>query len=101
MQNPETIEMLVENKKLNLNEFQKRLLCSVTTEHGAYSEMVIKGDGGECILGRLFLDPFSCILYSTQAKDFEDVNHLRAQGVPLAEAIARVAEQRFSGNNHD
>ncbi len=95
MQNPEAVEMLIENKKLNLNEFQKRLLCSVTTEHGVYSEMVIKGDSGECILGRLFLDPFSCILYSTQAKDFEDINNLRAQGIPLAEAIAIVAEQRF------
>jgi conjugal transfer ATP-binding protein TraC len=95
MQNKSDVNRLVENQKIILDNFQKRLLCSVTTEHGAYSELMILGDGQECTVGRLFLDPYSRILYSTQAKDFADVNQLCQQGVALADAIAIVAEQRF------
>jgi conjugal transfer ATP-binding protein TraC len=96
MQNKADVNRLVEEKKLILDPFQKRLLCSVTTEHGAYSELMILGDGQECAVGRLFLDPYSRILYSTQARDFADVNQLCQQGVPLADAIALVAKERFS-----
>lgn len=95
MQNKADVNRLVEDKKLILDPFQKRLLCSVTTEHGAYSELMILGDGQECAVGRLFLDPYSRILYSTQAKDFADINQLCNQGIPLADAIERVATERF------
>ena len=95
MQNKADINMLVDDKKLILNPFQKRLLCSVTTEHGLYSEMMILGDNNECAVGRLLLDPYSRILYSTQAKDFSDVNELCQQGVPLVDAIGMVADERF------
>ncbi|HQZ60675.1 MAG TPA: ATP-binding protein, partial [Acinetobacter sp.] len=95
MQNKADINMLVDDKKLILNPFQKRLLCSVTTEHGLYSEMMILGDNNECAVGRLLLDPYSRILYSTQAKDFADVNELCQQGVSLVDAIGMVADERF------
>lgn len=95
MQNKSDVNRLVEDKKLALEPFQKKWLCSVTTEHGAYSEMMILGDGQECAVGRLFLDPYSRILYSTQAKDFEAVNHYCQQGISLADAIDTVSQQRF------
>ena len=57
--------------------------------------MMILGDGQECAVGRLFLDPYARILYSTQAKDFEAVNAYCAKGMSLAEAIGQVAEERF------
>ena len=96
MQNKGDIETLVEQKKLPLDPFQKRLLCSLKTEHGAYSEMMVLGDGGECVVGRLFLDPYSRVLYSTQAADFARLNELRANGVPLEEAIEIRAKENFS-----
>ncbi|HLF67529.1 MAG TPA: ATP-binding protein, partial [Gammaproteobacteria bacterium] len=99
MQNKADINMLVDDKKLILTPFQKRLLCSVTTEHGSYAEMMILGDNNECAVGRLLLDPYSRILYSTQPKDFSDVNELCQQGVPLVDAIGLVAEQRFPSNS--
>jgi conjugal transfer ATP-binding protein TraC len=95
MQNKGDIETLVEQRKLPLNPFQKRLLCSLKTEHGAYSEMMILGDGGECTVGRLFLDPYSRVLYSTQAADFAVINELCQQGVALEEAIEIVAKRNF------
>ncbi len=95
MQNQSDVIRLVEDKKLILDPFQKKLLCSVTTEHGVYSEMMILGDGQECAVGRLFLDPYSRILYSTQAKDFERLNAYCSQGMSLAEAIGQVAMETF------
>jgi conjugal transfer ATP-binding protein TraC len=95
MQNQSDIVRLVDDKKLILDPFQKKLLCSVSTEHGLYSEMMILGDGQECAVGRLFLDPYARILYSTQAKDFEAVNAYCAKGMSLAEAILQVSEERF------
>lgn len=95
MQNKADVNRLLEEKKLILNPFQERLLCSVTTEHGLYSELMILGDGQECAVGRLFLDPYARILYSTQAKDFAEVNQLCHQGLSLADAIGIVARRRF------
>ncbi len=95
MQNKADVNTLVDDKKLILNPFQKRLLCSVTTEHGLYSEMMILGDNNECAVGRLLLDPYSRILYSTQAKDFADVNELCERGISLVDAIGIVADARF------
>jgi hypothetical protein len=46
-------------------------------------------------VGRLLLDPYSRILYSTQPKDFSDVNELCQKGISLVDAIGLVAEQRF------
>lgn len=98
MQNKSDVRRLIDEKKLILSPFQEKLLCSVTTEHGAYSELMILGDGQECAVGRLFLDPYSRILYSTQAKDFAEVNQLCQQGMALQEAIGVVAELRFGEN---
>ncbi len=95
MQNKENVETLVEAKQLALNPFEKRLLCSVKTEHGVYSELVIKGGGQEYICGRLFLDPYSRVLYSTQAVDFERVNELCSQGLSLEDAIEARAKENF------
>ena len=95
MQNQGDIETLVEQRKLPLNPYQKRLLCSVKTEQGVYSEMMILGDAGECAVGRLFLDPYSRVLYSTQAADFAAVNELLTQGFALEEAIEVVAKRNF------
>lgn len=101
MQNKADINMLVDDKKLILNPFQKRLLCSVSTEHGVYSEMMILGDNNECAVGRLLLEPYSRILYSTQPKDFSDVNELCQQNIPLVDAIGIVAEERFPTSEQD
>ena len=101
MQNKGDIETLVAERKLPLNPFQKRLLCSLKTEHGAYSEMMILGDGEECVVGRLFLDPYSRVLYSTQASDFAAINELRQQGISLSDAIEIIAKRNFPGEDYD
>jgi conjugal transfer ATP-binding protein TraC len=44
---------------------------------------------------RLFVDPFSRILFSTDAKEFQAVNDYMAEGLPIFEAVVKVAKQRF------
>lgn len=99
-QNKSNISSLVEKKQISLDPFQERLLRSVTTEHGQYSEMMIQGDSGEYTVGRLLLDPYSRILYSTQAQDYAAVNQLCEQGIPLEQAIGIVAEHVFPKEFH-
>jgi conjugal transfer ATP-binding protein TraC len=95
LQNKANISDVIDKKQLSLDPFQERLLRSVTTEHGQYSEMMIQGDSGEYAVGRLMLDPYSRILYSTQAQDYAAVNQLCSQGLPLEEAIGLVAQHVF------
>lgn len=96
LQNKADISSVIENKQLSMDPYQERLLRSVTTEHGQYSEMMIQGDSGEYAVGRLLLDPYSRILYSTQAQDYAAVNQLCEKGMPLEQAIGIVADQVFS-----
>jgi len=93
-QKPESIESLQKAGKLLLDEELKKMLLSVTTRHGAFSEVLIhcgqKGYG----IGRVFLDPFSLLMTSSAADDFEAVNAYRRQGLPVTEAIESVLTDR-------
>ena len=57
----------------------KRLLLSLRTEHGAYSEVFIHSPAGNGI-GRLIVDPYSLLLFSSRAEDFNAINEKRAAG---------------------
>lgn len=55
---------------------------------------MITGSSGYAI-GRLLLDPYSSMLYSTKAEDYAAVQALKAKGLGMKEAIEKVlAEQR-------
>ena len=89
-QKDESIELLKNSKRLVMDPAMERTLRSLRTEQGKYAEIMIKGPKGFAV-GRLFLDGFSKILYSTKADEFAAVEHLVAQGLSLKDAIARVA----------
>jgi conjugal transfer ATP-binding protein TraC len=92
-QKPESIERLGQEGKLHIDEWMKRQLASVTTEGGAYSEIFVHGPMGSGI-GRLILDPFSMLLYSTTAEDFEVIKGCTDRGMDVADAIDEVLNQR-------
>ena len=94
-QKPENIERLGKEGKLSLDEWLKRQLGSVSTEHGYYSEIYIHSPMGSG-LGRLILDPFSMLVYSTRAEDYEAIKRLREQGLSVADAIEQLVTQRAS-----
>lgn len=92
-QKPESIERLGKEGKLHVDEWMKRQLSSVTTEHGHYSEIFVHGPVGSGV-GRLILDPFSMMLYSTRAEDFRAIKALKEQGASLVDAIDTLLAQR-------
>jgi conjugal transfer ATP-binding protein TraC len=94
-QKPENIERLGTEGKLVLDEWLKRQLASVSTEHGHFSEIYIHSPVGSG-LGRLLLDPFSMLVYSTRAEDFQAIKRLREQGLSVSEAVERLVIERAS-----
>lgn len=93
-QKPESIESLSKSGKLLVDEELKKMLLSVTTRQGSFSEVLVhcgqKGYG----IGRVFFDPFSLLLTSSKAEDFEAVNEYRKRGLSVSEAIEAVLEDR-------
>lgn len=94
-QKQETIERLSKEGKVMLDEYTRRQMASVSTEQGMYSEVYVHSPLGSGV-GRLILDPFSLLLYSTRAEDYEAIKRLTDQGVQVADAVEMVLEQRNS-----
>ncbi len=92
-QKPESIEMMDKLGQLTMDDAMKRLLQSLRTEHGAYSEIFIHSPAGSGI-GRLVVDPHSLLLFSSRAEDFSAIAAKRGQGLAVAEAIEAVLHER-------
>jgi len=69
------------------------ILRTIKMNPGKYGEILMVSDAGYAV-GRLILDPFSQLLYSTKAEEFSAVQNLVNQGVPVAEAIDRLLRER-------
>lgn len=93
-QKAESVEQLKKSGRLSMDASMESLMKSVHTKQGQYSEVMIAGPSGYAI-GRLLLDPFSNILYSTKAEDYVAVKRLEEQGLRLVEAIQQVAQEKF------
>lgn len=70
-------------------------LKSVKTKQGQYAEVMIYGSSGYAI-GRLLLNPYSQLLYSTKAKDYALVQSLREQGLTLQQALEHILANKES-----
>lgn len=94
-QKKESIEQLDRGGKLTLDESTKRILASIKTEQGLYSEVYIHSPAGSGI-GRLMVDPFSLLLYSSAPEDWSAIQYYRNKGMSVPEAINKVLEDRES-----
>ncbi|MBE0612137.1 MAG: type IV secretion system protein TraC [Burkholderiales bacterium] len=92
-QKSESIEMLDKLGQLSMDDAMKRLLQSLRTEHGAYSEIFIHSPAGSGI-ARLMVDPHSLLLFSSRAEDFTAINEKRAAGLTVSQAIDAVLQDR-------
>lgn len=94
---PETVAGLEEAKALDLTGFGFEVLKTVHTQPGVYSEVFIYTDVGSGV-GRLVLEPFKQLMYSTNPRDVEAIDRRRRQGMTLEQAIHDViAEQERHG----
>ncbi len=92
-QKPESIEMMDKLGQVTMDDAMKRLLQSLRTEHGAFSEVFIHSPAGNGI-GRLIVDPYSLLLFSSRAEDFGAINAKRAMGMTVSQAIDAVLRDR-------
>lgn len=95
-QKPESIEQLKKSGRLSIDANLERTLRSLHTEQGQYAEIAIIGPQGHAV-GRLLLDPFSKILYSTKADEFAAVQRLQAEGHSLRDSIHIVSGVKAHG----
>jgi len=92
-QKPESIELLSRKGRLAVDESKKRLLNSLRTEPGAFSEIYISSPMGEGVV-RNILDPATQLLFSNKLEDNAPLDELRSQGMSIDEAIATLLRMR-------
>ena len=92
-QKPESIEMLDRKGRLSMDEPKKRLLNSLRTEPGVFSELYISSPVGEGV-ARNILDPATHLLCSNKLEDNAPIDELRAQGLSIDDAIAELLRRR-------
>ncbi|WP_295587457.1 type IV secretion system protein TraC [uncultured Lamprocystis sp.] len=92
----QAIDQLRAENRLPMSEAGAELLKSVHTVPGAYSEIMVLTDRGAGI-GRLVVDPFRRLLYSTRPNDVSAIRALRREGLTVRDAIDRLL-QRGAGH---
>jgi len=70
------------------------LIKSLNVVPGRYSECLISSSSGY-VVGRLILDPYSKILYSTSPIEFAAVQKLVKSGLTVHEAVGEVAQNVY------
>lgn len=94
-QKSESIRQLKQSSRISMDPAMEEMLSSVKTKQGKYAEVMVYGPGTYAI-GRLLLDPYSLILYSTKPEEFAAVQQLVDGGADLADAIESVSLRRAS-----
>lgn len=92
-QKAEDIAGLERDEKLPLSSGGYGLLKTVHTVPGAYSEIFFLTEYGAGV-GRLIVDPFSQLLYSTKPDDVQAIQNKRAEGYAVEQAIIEVMKDR-------
>jgi conjugal transfer ATP-binding protein TraC len=92
-QKKESVEQLTESGRLKVDDSMKRMLMSLKTSHGEFSEVFIYSAAGMGI-GRLVVDPYSTLLYSSKAEDFARIKELTREGMDITSAIEQVLRER-------
>ena len=92
-QKTEVIEGMKQDRRLPLSDGGYELLKTVHTLPGAYSEIFFITEMGSGI-GRLIVDPFKRILFSTKPEDVNALKQLRQQGLSLGAAIQQLINYR-------
>jgi len=92
-QTQETVSALERSQRLTLGAGGYALLRTVHTEPGAYAEILCLTEYGGGV-GRLIVDPYSRLLYSTKAEEVQALRDLMAQGLSQDAAIRALLARR-------
>ena len=92
-QKAESIELLGRRGRITMDESKKRLLQSLRTEPGVFSECYVSSPVGEGV-ARNILDPFSHLLFSNKLEDNAPLDELRSAGLSIDDAITELLRRR-------
>ncbi len=92
-QDPKNLNKLIEDGLVSFTPAVKRMLTSLRTEGGQYSEMLISSPNGESVV-RHIPDPFSLLMASSKAEDFNEVQALMEQGYSTLETLNIMLKRR-------
>lgn len=95
-QKAETVNGLKKDGRLPLSDSEYELLKTVRTEPGVFSEIFFVTPTGRSI-GRLIVEPFRRLLYSTKADEVQAIETRRRQGKTVVEAIDSILRERHGG----
>lgn len=90
-QDADSLEALERDGRMARDPWLKDAITSLTTVAGAWSEMVVTVGDEPAAIGRLLLDAYSRVAYSTLPHEVDLVNRWQKAGLSLSEAIARTA----------
>lgn len=96
-QNPDTLKSMKVNPKLSHfvdEEWKLKLLQSVQSIKGQYSEFAIFGPDVEAVIARLRIDPFSLLLMSTNPNAYQSIENRLNEGMGLTDAIEDILRER-------
>ncbi len=89
-QKKESLKQLQTSGRFAMEADEMKLLRSIHTVHGKYSEVATYSPDGMAI-GRLIVDPFTEKLYSTKGTEFDFIQRRVEQGRTLAQAVEELA----------
>ena len=92
-QDRKNLEKLIEDGVVNFSPAVKRMLLSLRTEAGRFSEMLVSSPNGDAVLRHL-PDPFSLVMASTNAADYNECRSLLDAGYSTLEALETMAWRR-------
>lgn len=92
-QKPESIALVKKHGGMPLSDAAFKLLESVHTVSGEYSEIMVRNSQGIGV-GRLVVSEFTKLLYSSKAGDVSAIKVWRDRGFGMAEAINKVIQER-------
>lgn len=92
-QRAESIALVQREARLPFGEAGYRLLRTVSTEPGEYSEIFAITPRGAGV-GRLVVSPFNRLLYSTRAEDVAAIRELERRGVGTVDAVNQILKHR-------
>lgn len=92
-QDKKNLEKLIEDGMVNFSPAVKRMLLSLRTERGRFSEMLIASPNGDSVV-RHIPDPFSLLMASTNAQDFNECTALLNQGHSTMDALTIMLQRR-------
>lgn len=92
-QDHKNLEKLIRDGVVHFAPALKKMLLSLRTSKGRFSEMLISSPNGDAVV-RHIPDPFSLLVASTNSEDFNECTGLLKQGYSTMEAITLMLERR-------